>query len=264
MNNMQAKTLANQEIFQALQTWGLKPQKDGDSVICGLGSLRAQCVDVQISHHGRMASLIIDLTMEASQPILLRENVMQISENARIAIAGAVHLWTISVFVAAAALMDAESCPGHMAGCEQREFADVKGVLQPWKIYSSPFMLLSNSDDKEANSEAEANSNYEPSTLPLIEPFLSRLCVSPNLYAVKTFLMDSGTGEYSGDCTVNGTSVGELLEDVKAFVWPPGQGFRSIRQYHIFAPSDFALDMSIAQPVNTLPKSLLGKWFNRS
>jgi hypothetical protein len=257
------KQQANQQIFEALQTWGLQPQIDGNGVICGLGPLRAKCVDVQVSHGGKMASLIIDLIVDPASNLVLRENVMQIADSTSKAIGGAVYLWTFSVFIAVAALLDAEGCPGHMAGQNEREFADQYGSIQRWKIYSSPFMMMGSSDEVEENRAEEAQSDYRPGTLPLIEPFLPALAVEPQLYAVKAFLMNSGVGEIYGDCTINGVSSEELLEAVKQFQWPPGEGLRSVRQYHVIAPADFKVDMTIPTP---MPQKigLLGKLWGRA
>jgi hypothetical protein len=257
------KQEANQQIFEALQTWGLQPQIDGAGVICGLGPLRAKCVDVQISHGGKMASLIIDLIVEPASNLVLRENVMQIGDSTSQAIGGAVYLWTFSVFVAVAGFLDAEGCPGHMAGQDEREFADQFGNIHSWKICSSPFMMMGSSDEVEENRAEEAKSDYHPSTLPLIEPFLPALAVEPQLYTVKAFLMNSGVGEIYGDCTINGVSSEELLEAVKQFAWPPGEGLRSVRQYHVIVPADFKIDMAVPSPVPQ-KQGLLGKLFGRA
>ena len=258
-----AKAQANQQIFEALQTWGLQPQIDAAGVICGLGPLRAKCVDVQISHGGKMASLIIDLSVDQASNLVLRENVMQIADSTGQAIGGAVYLWTFSVFVAVAALLDAEGCPGHMAGQDEREFADRFGTIRSWKIYSSPFMMMGSSDEVEENRAEEARSDYHPSTLPLIGPFLPALAIEPQLYTVKAFLMNSGVGEIYGDCTINGVSSEELLEAVKQFAWPSGEGLRSLRQYHVIAPAGFKIDMTVPTPTPQKP-GLLGKLLGRS
>ena len=256
------KAQANGHIVEALQSWGLQPQMDGDSVICGLGPLRARCVDVQVSHGGKMGSLIIDLIVDPSSRLTFRENVMQIADSAEQAIGGAVYLWTFSVFVSFAGLLEAEGCPGHMAGQNEREFSDEFGVMRPWKISSSPFMLMGDSDHTQENRDEEAQSDYMPSTLPFIEPFLPDMCHAPAVYAIKTFLMNSEV-DIHGDCTINGVSSPELFEAVKQFQWPPGSGLRSMRQYHVIAPADFEIDMTVPTPTPQKP-GLLGKLFGRS
>jgi hypothetical protein len=261
MSRKEAKAQANQQIYEAMLSWGLPAQKDGDSVICGLGPLRAKCVDVQISHGGRLASLIIELTVDPASNIVLRENIMQFSETTSQAVAGAAHLWTFSVFIAVAALLDAEGCPGHMAGRHEREFADADGTLLSWKIYSSPLMLLGNSQDSAENREGDELIDCHPETLPLIEPFFAELCGKQQLLAIKTFLINSGVELY-GDCTINGVASEPLLEALKQFKWPPGQGMRMLRQYHILAPADWQIDMTVPTPPPAPEKrGLLGKLF---
>ncbi len=265
MRGREAKLLANQQIFEALESWGLQPQKDGNSIICGLGPLRAQCVDVQISHGGQLASLIIDLIIDPASNLKLRENVMQFADSTEKAIGGAAYLWTVSVFVAVAALLDAERCPGHMAGQEEREFPDYSGIKRPWKIFSSPFMMLGESDSIETNRGLEAENAYQADTLPLIEPFLPDLCREPRVVSVKTFLINSGIGEIHGDCSINGVSSAPLTEAVKAFAWPPGQGMRYLRQFHVLAPADFQVDMTIPTPkAASENRGLLGRLFGRN
>lgn len=264
MAKREHKNQANQSIYEALQSWGLKPQIDGASVICGLGPLRAHCIDVQIGHGGQMASLIIDLIIDAKSNLVLRENVMQIAETTEKAIGGAVYIWTFSVFVAVAGLLDAKGCPGHMAGHKKRIFQERSGKQRSWNVFSSPFMMMGDSNNTEANRESEQQSDYMPSTLPLIEPFLPALCLEPQVYAIKTFLMDSGVNTFHGDCTINGVASPEMLEALKTFEWPPGEGLRSLRQFHVVAPSDFNADMTIPMPQAAPEKmGLLGKLFGR-
>lgn len=262
-NTKALKAQANQQIFEALQSWGLEPQMDGSSVICGLGPLRAKCVDVQISHGGKMGSLLIDLIVDPPTNLVLRENVMQIADSTSQAIGGAVYLWMFSVFVTVAALLDPEGCPGHMAGCDRRIFRAQNGQQRSWKIYSSPFMLMGESDNTEGNRESEQQSDYMASTLPLIEPFLPALCLEPQVYAIKTFLMDSGVNTLHGDCTINGVAAPKMLEALKTFEWPPGEGLRSLRQFHLVASADFGVDMTIPTPQAASPKHGFLGWLRR-
>jgi hypothetical protein len=261
MNIRQVKDQAHDQIVLALQAWGLTPHKERNCVLCGLGALRARCVDVQILHGGQMASLMVDLQVQPG--LTLRENVMQIAESTDKAIGGAIYQWTLSVFVTVAALLDAEGCPGHLAGCEKRIFAMQNGKQRSWNLFSSPFILLGESDSTKANRMAEAVSDYQADTLPLIEPFLPALCLKPQLYAIKTFLINSEV-DIHGDCTVNGVSSPRLFEAVKRFEWPPGQGMRMLRQFHIAAPADFSVDTSLpALGVSTPKQGLLGRFFSR-
>lgn len=260
---MAKKTLlakANKQILESLQTWGLDAQMDSAGVICGIGPLRANCIDIQVFHHGMAASLIIDLVIDPTANLMLRENVMHIGESTDKAIGLAVFMWTMSVFVTAAALVEPEGCPGHMAGNSEREFVDGNGTARLWKIYSSPFLLSGSGADQQSEEAAED----KPETLVFFEPLLPQLCCTPRIHTIKAFLMNSD-GYITGDCAIDGQSSEEALDFLKDFDWQHTEGMQYLRQFHLLTPADLEIDRSraIAAPPAPVSRGLLGKLFSR-
>ncbi len=223
-----AREYADTAILEALKTFNLPARRGAQGLICGVGELAVRCADVQVSEAGRVASLIVDLSLGSPGP-LLRENVAGMGETVDESITEGAWMWLMSVFVAACALFDEEGHPGHLDSVEDRKISPLNGTPSQWKIVSSPAYA--------SVPGVEEGSEIPPATWPFLEPLARELAAERRLHTVKVLVMQAQQGRIV-ECSVNGVPAPHIAPLLDDFHWLPDEGTGWIRQFHLMQPVD--------------------------